>query len=348
MSRSWLAGLEERAARALPAAVAEYVGCGAGEGVTRAEAPGSWQEVRLLPRVLRDVSSVDLSVRILGRTSPVPWGLAPTSLQRAIHPDGELASATATAALGALMVVSSNAGTPFSAIGATGVRWWLQTYLPRDRDLARPLLARAVRAGAEAIVLTVDTPVVGTKHSPPPVIWDVVDPDTVRVNFDPGYDNAPGSEKALDLQPRDIAWLGEVTGLPVVVKGVLRADDAVRCREAGAGAVWVSNHGGRQLDRAVSTACALPGVRAGTGDDFDVYVDGGLRSGLDVLTGLALGANAVFMGRLASWALVDGAAGVARMHAELGAEALEVFRLSGCATVPEARGIVCSSPTAGP
>ena len=215
------------------------------------------------------------------------------------------------------MVVSSNAGTRFAEIGATGVRWWLQVYLPEHRDLAEPMLDRAVEAGAAAVVLTVDTPVVGTKYVADRPVWDTVDPADLRVNFDPDYDALPGSRKARDLGPGDIAWLAERTGLPVVVKGVLHPDDARRCVDAGAAAVWVSNHGGRQLDRAMTTAAALPAVVAAVRGRAQVYVDGGLRSGLDILAALALGADAAFLGRLPIYALVDGERGVARMHAEL-------------------------------
>ncbi|UUZ58597.1 alpha-hydroxy-acid oxidizing protein [Nocardioides sp. B-3] len=139
----------------------------------------------------------------------------------------------------------SNAGTRFEEIGATGVEWWVQAYLPGNRELARPLLARAVAAGARAIVLTVDTPVVGTKITEGGrSVFDLVPTGQLRVNFDEGYDALPGAEKATDLGPTDIARLHELTGLPVVVKGVLRGDDARMCVEAGAAAVWVSNHGG--------------------------------------------------------------------------------------------------------
>ena len=337
---TWLAGLEDRARLALPAAVFDYVAVGARDGVTAGEAREGWAGVRFLPHVLRDVTEVDLATTLLGRPAPLPWGVAPTTLQRAVHPDGELAMARACAATGVPMVVSSNAGTRFDELGATGVRWWLQAYLPADRTLAEPLLRRAVGAGAEAVVLTVDTPVVGTKHAAGAAqVWDVVDPGVLRVNFDPGHDERPGAEKATDLGPHDLGWLAEVTGLPVVVKGVLRADDALRCVQAGANAVWVSNHGGRQLDRAATTASCLPAVAAAVEGQAEVYVDGGVRSGLDVLAALALGATAVFVGRPSLWALVDGEDGVARLHADLLAETVEALRLSGCRTVGDTRGI---------
>lgn len=336
MADRWLASLEERARSALPAPIVEYVLQGARDGVSAGEAVEAWSRVRFRPRVLRDVTEVDLSCSVLGRRSEVPWGIAPTTLQRAVHPDGELAVARATVVEGGVMVVSSNAGTRFAEVGRTGVRWWLQAYLPPDRELAEGLLRSAVDAGAEAVVLTVDTPVVATKYHAGDPVWDVVDPALLRVNFE----HDPGTLKAADLTTGDVHWLAETTGLPVVVKGVLRADDARRCAEAGAAAVWVSNHGGRQLDRAATTASCLPDVVTAVGGAVPVYVDGGLRSGLDVLAALALGADAVFLGRLPLLALVEGEAGVARLHGELRAELGEALRLAGCACLRDTRGLV--------
>ncbi len=344
---TWLSDLESGAREALPAPVFEYLAQGARDSVSTLEAPRAWAECRFLPHVLRDVTEVDLSVPLLTTAARVPWGIAPTTQQRAVHPDGEMAMAQATAAAGTVMVLSSNAGTTFADIAATGVRWWLQAYLPSDRTLAEPLLARAVDAGAEAIVLTVDTPVVATKDAAgDQVVWDVVDPELLRVNFDPDYEDAPGSEKATDLGPHDVVWLAEQTGLPVVAKGVLRPDDARRCVQAGAAAVWVSNHGGRQLDRAASTATCLAHVVEAVDGGAQVYVDGGIRSGLDVLAALALGADAVFLGRLPLYALVEGVAGVGRMHADLREETTEAFRLAGCRTVADTRGI--AAPASAP
>lgn len=344
---TWLAGLEERARAVLPAPVYEYVAQGARESLTTAGAVDAWRTHRFWPHVMRDVTDVDPGVDLLGRRSELPWGVAPTTLQRAVHPEGELAMARATAAAGGLMVVSSNAGTRFAEIGATGVRWWLQAYLPADRTLAEFVLAAAVGAGAEAVVLTVDTPVVGTKYAVGETVWETVDPGLVRVNFGPGHEELPGADKATDLGPHDLDWLRAATGLPVVVKGVLRPDDARRCVDAGAAAVWVSNHGGRQLDRAVATAIALPVVRAAVGTDAQVYVDGGVRTGLDVLTAIALGADAVFLGRSPVWALADGEAGVARLHADLLDETVEALRLAGCRTVADARQLTAAPAVPG-
>ena len=341
----WLAAVETRAREALAPAVLEYLLQGARDSITAGEAVEAWGAVRFRPRGLHDVTHVDPGVTLLGQRSELPFGVAPTTLQRAVHPDGELAMARATAEAGGVMVVSSNAGTPFSEIGATGVRWWLQAYLPADRTLAEPMLDSAVAAGAEAVVLTVDTPLVGTKYATAgvPVVWESIDPDLLRVNFDAGYDDQPGAEKALDLGPHDIGWIADRTGLPVVVKGVLRPEDAHRSVQAGAAAVWVSNHGGRQLDRAASTASCLPEIVESVGERAEVYVDGGIRSGLDVLAAYALGADAVFLGRLPVLALVDGRDGVASLHAELLDQTVDALRLAGCRSLADARGLAAST-----
>jgi 4-hydroxymandelate oxidase len=348
MGGRWLDSLEERAASVLPPEVLEYVVQGARGGVSVAEATAAWSSVRFRPRVLRDVTDVDTSCTVLGREAAVPFAVSPTTLQRAIHPDGELAMAAAVRDAGTVMVVSSNAGTRFADIGATGVRWWLQAYLPQDRKHALPLLERAVAGGAEAVVLTVDTPVVGTKYAAGErIVWDVVDPCFLQVNFEPGYADAEGADKATDLGEADLSWLAETTGLPVVVKGVLRPDDARRCVDAGVAAVWVSNHGGRQLDRAATTASSLPGVVAAVGGAAQVYVDGGIRSGLDVLAALSLGADAVFLGRSPLLSLVDGQPGVTRMLEELRVEVVEAMRLAGCRDLSDTRGLAVPDPSRG-
>lgn len=340
MEMRWLETLEGEAERVLPAAVFRYVRQGARAGVTAAEATAAWQEQRFAPHVLRDVSSIDTATTVLGMPLRAPIAIAPTTLQRAVHPDGELAMARATAAAGSLMVVSSNAGTTFACIAATGVRWWLQAYLTQDRSLSEPALEAAVAAGAEAIVLTLDTPIVATKYDDGPSVWEELDSDLVRVNFPAGRDDEPGAAKATDLGPGDIAWLREMTGLPVVVKGVLRPDDARRCVQAGAAAVWVSNHGGRQLDRARSTASALAAVVSALDGTTEVYVDGGVRSGLDVLAAVGLGATCAFLGRLPLWALVGGTDGVSRMHESLRLELVEAMRLAGTPTLLDTRQVV--------
>lgn len=334
--------LEERARELLPEPVHRYFVQGARDCVTANEAVAAWDRLRFLPHVLRDVSRVSAGTDLLGSGIGSPFAVAPTTMQRAAHPDGEVAMARGVAAARSLMVVSSNAGSAFSEIAATGAPWWLQAYITVDRDACLPLLERAVEAGARALVLTVDTPVVGTKYDAAgPTVWEVTDPGWLRVNFPPGHGRDPAHAKAADLGPRDLAWLREVTGLPVVVKGVLRPDDARRCVDAGVDAVWVSNHGGRQLDHVAATAVCLPAVVDAVGTAAEVYVDGGVRTGLHGLAALALGAKGVFLGRLPLFALtVDGENGVRRLLEGLHTDLVEAMSLAGVAGPDQAKGLI--------
>jgi len=338
----WLDGLEEAACRAMPPAVATFVRSGSYGEVSVGEASPAWRTARFRTRVLRGGGTADLTTRLLGTEIATPLAIAPTSMQRLVHPGGERAMAAGAGAAGTLHVVSTNAGTRFAEIG--GGPWWLQAYLPPEREAMLPVLEAAVAAGAAAVVLTADTPFPGTKHAADAADWTGLDLGWWRCNFaDPKPDRW-----ARDLTPADVTWLREHAGVPVVVKGVLRADDALRCLHAGADAVYVSNHGGRQLDRAVPTAHALREVVDAVGDRAEVYVDGGIRSGLDALAALALGARGVFVGRPALYGLaLDGSRGVHRVLSDLGAELGEALELAGCATVEEA-GDLLAPPSSRP
>ncbi|HET9842540.1 MAG TPA: alpha-hydroxy acid oxidase [Nocardioides sp.] len=328
----WLETLAVRAKRVVHPAVWSYLQSGSYGEVSVGEAMRAWSEVRFRPRVLRGGTTPDLRTTLLESPVSSPVGVAPTAMQRAIHPLGERATVAGADAAGSLCVLSSNCGTRWPELGS-GSPWWLQAYLPARRDLMLPVLEGAVAAGAAAIVLTVDTPFPGSKYAADAEDWTGVDLSWWRINFaDPEFDRwAP------DLGVGDIGWLRDNTGLPVVVKGVLRADDALRCLDAGAAAIYVSNHGGRQLDRAVPTASALRDVVDAVGDRAEVYVDGGIRTGVDALAALALGARAVFLGRPLLHALaLDGAAGVERLLTEVTAELADVLQLAGCATPGEA------------
>ena len=335
---AWREELEARARTVLAPAVWNHVQAGAGDSVSAAEAVEAWRSVRFAPHVLRDVSSVDTSATLLGTRVRTPVAVAPTSMQRAVHPEGERAVARGAEQAGALHVVSSNAGHRFADLGVSAP-WWLQVYLPPERGDLLPVVEAAASAGAQALVLTVDTPVPGPKPHLAGDDWHGIDLGWFRCNF-----ADPGSPRwADDLTVTDIGRLREASGLPVVVKGVLRADDARRCVQAGADAVWVSNHGGRQLDRALSTRSALPAIAEAVTGQVQVYVDGGVRSGLDVLAGLALGADAVFVGRPVLHALaVDGASGVRRLLEDLTAELVDAMRLAGCARTVDTRSLTAS------
>jgi 4-hydroxymandelate oxidase len=333
----WLESLEDEAGRVLPSYVLTYVRQGSGGSVSADEATGAWSRFRLVPRVLTGNGGVDLTTTFLGAPASAPLGVAPTTLQRAADPRGEVAMAHGCAAADVPMVLSSNAAASLDEVAGCGARWWLQSYLTQDRELTRPLLESACAAGAGAIVLTVDTPVVARKGDGGGAsALDLVPRRWLRTNLG----QAAAAPKARDLGPADIDWIRRATGLPVVVKGVLQAADAELALDGGAAAIWVSNHGGRQLERAVPTAVVLAEVADAVGDRAPVYVDGGIRCGLDVLTALALGADAVFLGRLPFYALaVDGAAGVRRLFTTLSDDLREALLLSGCADPAAAKAL---------
>jgi 4-hydroxymandelate oxidase len=335
--------LRQAATDRLPRPVSEYFNQGSVEGITASEAVTAWDRVRFRPRVLRDVSAVSVATTVLGQQLATPVCIAPTTLHRAAHADGEVATARGAAAAGSLMAVSTNAGVTFEQIGATGAAWWLQCYVLRDRGLTKAIAQRARAAGASAVVLTADTPVVGRKQNAGPSVWDVVPADYLLANIDQSDLPDWALDKADDLTPDTIGWLSEVCGLPVVVKGVLRADDARVVTSAGAAAVQVSNHGGRQLDQSVATADALPEIAAAVaGSGAEVYVDGGIRRGEHVLAAMALGARAVFVGRPVLWALAaggesgqGGCAGVGELLGDLTAELRHAMTLAGVRTASE-------------
>jgi 4-hydroxymandelate oxidase len=328
--------------------VAEYFRQGAGAGRTAAEAAAAWSTLRFRPRTLRDVTAVDTSTTVLGTSLATPVLVAPSTLQNLAHPGGDVAMATGALAAGTGLGVSSNTGIPFAEIGATGAPWWLQVYVLSKRDVTARLVERAVSAGARALVLTVDTAVVGTKWNAEASVWDLVGEEDIDANLDVRGDQ-PELEKARDLTGEAIGWLTAVSGLPVVVKGVLRGDDAVVAAQSGAAAILVSNHGGRQLDQSISTVRALPEVVDAVGDRLEVYVDGGIRHGIDVLGALALGARAVLVGRPALWALaVDGARGVERLLRELTDELSEAMMLSGCPGLSDVARDLLDLPRLGP
>jgi 4-hydroxymandelate oxidase len=338
------AELQRRARKLLPRHVYDYYAGGSGRERTLRANARAWRDVWIAPRVLRDVSSVDTTTTLLGTEFATPLCVAPTGFHGLAHPDGELATAAGAAAAGALFVLSTRSTRLIEEVGdvvaAAGGAWWFQVYLMRERELTAGLVRRAVAAGAAALVLTADTPVVGRKRRDSD---EVVSDQDFLVNLGPLDDMSAAGQGAY-VTFADIAWLREVAGgrLPVVVKGVLRGDDAAACRANGAAAVIVSNHGGRQLDGALPSAAALPGVAGALSGaaGCEVYADGGIRSGEDALAALGLGARAVFLGRPPLWALACGGAdGVRSLLAGLTDGLSHAMALAGAASVADAAGI---------
>ena len=320
---------EEAAARqVLSEQVYAYYAGGSGDGATVAANAAAWSRWQLLPRALRDVSTVDTSTAVLGQPRRSPIGVAPAAFHGLAHPEGEAATAEGASNAGSLYVHSTRSSRPLEE--ATGGDWWFQVYVFKDRGVTKDLVQRARDHGAAALVLTADTPRVATRATGR---RDVLTTVTMREALGAAPEIPDDRlEQADDLTERDIGWLHDVSGLPVVVKGVLRPDDAHRAARAGAAAIWVSNHGGRQLDGAAATADVLEDIAGIT--TAEVYVDGGVRTGRDVLRALALGARAVFLGRPVLWGLAtNGAAGVTAVLERYNRELEEAMALAGAPAI---------------
>jgi lactate 2-monooxygenase len=326
------AELEERAREALDDRAIAYVFGGAGSEDTMRANLQAFRRWRIVPRVLRkDLSVRDLSVELLGTAMPAPVLLAPIGVQTLLHPDGERASARAAAAIGLPSITSTASATALEEIAEAsgdGSRWY-QLYWPNDDELAASLVRRAEAAGYSAIVLTVDNYVPG---------WKPRDLQQAYLPFLAGvgiaqYLSDPIFQTALEKPPEEdigaavghflsvfanpaltwerLQWLRGTTSLPIVLKGILHPDDAGEARERGVDAIVVSNHGGRQIDGAIASLDALPPIVDAVGDGMTVMLDSGIRSGADVFKALALGADAVLVGRPYLWGLaLDGQNGV--------------------------------------
>lgn len=331
----WIDGLERQAQQRLSPGVYEYFRGGAGQEISLAEAAPAWDALRFRPRILRDVSAVDTSVTVLGSALRTPVMVAPMALQLECDEDADAATARGVGKAGSLLCVSSRTTVSYPRIAQAGAPWWAQVYVLEDRGLTRELLVRAREAGAAAVVLTVDTPLLGDRR--------IRTDEQLQPTRDPGahYGGVPSTSPdvghAKDLTFADIAGIAEDARLPVLVKGILRGDDARRAVDAGAAGVIVSTHGARQLDPVISTAAALPEVaEALDGTDAEIIVDGGIRRGTHVMAALALGATAVFVGRPVLWALtVGGADLVNRLLDDLTAELVLAMTLAGAATIAD-------------
>jgi lactate 2-monooxygenase len=324
--------LERQAEAAMEPRAANYVGAGAGnEDTIRANAE-AFRKRRIVPRMLRDVASRDLSTKVLGTAMPAPLMLAPIGVQKVVDEEGELATARAAAAVGAPMIVSTNSHFSLEEIAAaagTDAPRWFQLYWATDRDLVASFVARAERAGYGAIVVTVDTFVPGWKPRDLQQAWlpflngmglgNYFQDPVFRAGLEkpPEEDVGAATGHFLGIQANpalnwdDLAWLREQTSLPVVVKGIQHVDDAREAARRGVDGIVVSNHGGRQVDGAIASLEALPPIAAAAGDDLAILFDSGVRTGTDVLKALALGADAVCLGRPYIWGLaLEGQAGV--------------------------------------
>ena len=329
--------LEDKARAKLSPGAYAFAAAGADDEITLAENVSAWRRLRLRPHVLSDVAKIDTGASILGARLGSPIMVAPFGRHKLFHPEGERATARGAAAAGGVFVLPTTSTVSMEDVAnepATAPRWF-QLYLPPDRGLTENLIDRAAAASFGAIVLTVDQPVYGS--SPRAARAPLAPSPDIRSANLPGQPIAQHSYKAghtgtmtFPATLRDLEWLVSRSRLDVVVKGVLRGDDAVRCIEAGAKAIIVSNHGGRHLDGTIATADALPEIVGAVAGKAELYVDGGVRRGTDIVKALALGARAVLVARPVIWGLAfDGAEGVRAVLDHLNAELARAMALCG-------------------
>jgi len=338
-----VADYAEAARETLPRMAYDYYASGSRDETTLRENRAAFGRWRLRHRVLRDVSDCDASVRLLGHELAMPVLVAPTAFHAMAHPDGELATARVAGEAGTVMTLSTLSNRHMEEVAAaTDGPAWFQLYVYRDREATAQLIRRAEDAGFDALAFTVDAPVLGTRerdvrnrfHLPEGLsVANLPDAmsDVPEAEADSGLGAYVASHMDPSLDWETLSWLVERTGLPVWVKGVLHPRDAALAAEHGAAGVWVSNHGGRQLDGEMATIDALPEVVEAVEGRVPVILDGGVRRGTDVLTALALGARAVAVGRPVLWGLaVDGPAGAREVLGILREELVEAMKLAGC------------------
>lgn len=348
-----LADVARLAEAALPPEVWDYVSGGSGGETTLAANRAALDAVALLPRVLARVEEASTGCRLLATPSALPVAVAPMAYQRMLHPDGELAAAEAARLAHVPFIVPTLSSVRLEEVAKVGADTWFQLYWLRERSLVDDLVARAEQAGCQALMVTVDVPIMGRR------LRDLrnaftLPADVVAANLDEGsasraHDQSRGESAiaahtaaafAPNLGWTDLEWLRSRTTLPLVVKGILDPRDAVRAVESGVDAVVVSNHGGRQLDGAVPSVQVLPAIADAVGDRCEVLLDSGIRTGTDVLRALALGARGVLVGRPILHGLaLDGARGAGHVLSLLATELREAMTLAGCADLAAARAV---------
>ena len=328
--------MEERARGCMSHMAYEFVAAGAADEHTVRWNHEAYQRIRLRTHVLRDVATVDTGITLLGRELLFPILLAPTAYHRAIHPEGEIATARGASAANATWVVSASSTTAIEEIAKVATSpLWFQLYVQSDREFTREQVQRAEDAGCQALCLTVDTPSLGARNRQTRAEFQLPDGVTTPHLYDVGK----GRRQIMD--PRrvavtwnDVEWLRSIARVPVLLKGILDRDDAELAIQRGASGILVSNHGGRNLDTVPATIDALPEVVERVAGRIPVLVDGGIRRGTDILKALALGANAVLIGRPYCFGLsVGGSDGVRRVDDILRQELEMAMMFTGCASI---------------
>ena len=343
-----LAEIEEAARERLGTMAYEYYVGGANDEVTVSENRSAFDRLALRYHVMVDVSRRSTKTTVLGTPLEMPVLVAPTAFQRLACDDGELATARAAAAAGTVMILSTASTCSIEDVAAIDGPKWFQLYVYSDRGLTKALVERAEACGMEAVVLTVDAPVLGRRerdlrnrfHLPSGIrLANVPSSGSVPMptgHGESGLANHFASGIDAGLTWKDIDWLRSITKLPVVIKGIVRGDDAIQAVEHGVAGIIVSNHGGRQLDTAIASIRALPEVAEAVAGRAELLVDGGVRRGTDVIKALALGARAVLLGRPVVWGLAAGGENGARRVLDLlRAEIDLAMALCGCPTIDD-------------
>jgi 4-hydroxymandelate oxidase len=340
---------QKRAEDLLPKMVFDYYASGAHDEITLKKNQSCYQEISLNPRVLVDVSRRSQRTTALGHPISFPVLIAPMAFQAMAHETGEIATVKAAGQAGTVMILSTlSTSSMEEVVAASSGPVWFQLYVYKDRELSRGLVERAEAAGCKALVFTVDAPLLGRReadvkngfHLPDHLEAKNLLPTAMQALPAAKNDSGLASYVSNLLDPgltwSDIDWLRSITKLPVVVKGILRPDDAIRARDHGASAIVVSNHGGRQLDTAVATITALPRITEALDSSIEVFVDGGIRRGTDVIKALALGAQAVLLGRPVLWGLsCKGQEGIEDVLSLLKTDFDLAMALCGCRDVHE-------------
>ena len=348
---------EERARAHLSALAYGYYSAGANDEITLKENRAAYDRIVVYPRMLRDVGGRQMETSVLGQRISMPIMIAPMAFHRLAHPEGELATMRAANEAQTIMAMSTLATSSIEDVAAASQgNLWFQLYVYSDRGVTGSLVQRAEAAGCKALVLTVDSPVLGRREIDVRNGFHLPEGLTVQNLVPAGIDVLPGKigESGLaayiaslydqSLTWKDVEWLQSITKLPILVKGILRADDAILATKHGASGIIVSNHGGRQLDTAPATINVLRRVAEAVNDNkgasvngnTEIFVDGGIRRGTDVLKALALGARAVCVGRPILWGLAEnGSAGALAVLNMLRAEFDLAMALSGCKTLTD-------------
>ncbi|XP_063172168.1 2-Hydroxyacid oxidase 1 [Candoia aspera] len=345
-----IADFEQYAKKFLQKSVYDYYKSGADDQQTLAENVAAFSRLKLYPRMLKNVSTLDLSTCILGERISMPICVAATAMQCMAHADGEIATARACRSRGTGMMLSSWSTTSIEEVAqaAPETILWLQLYIYKDRDVTKSLVRRAEKAGYRGIFVTVDTPYLGKRlddvrnkfRLSPHLRMKNFETNDLAFSSEKGYGENSGLSvyvaEAIDpsISWDDLKWLRGLTSLPIVAKGILRADDAGEAVKLGVNGILVSNHGARQLDGVPATIEVLPEIIDAVEGKTEVFLDGGIRKGTDVLKALALGAKAVFVGRPIIWGLAyQGEEGVKEVLQILKEEFKLAMALSGCPSV---------------